>query len=440
VATSTAVSARAVLRLALPALVVLAAEPLYLLVDTAVVGHLGAVPLAGLAVAGVVLYQAPTQLIFLSYGTTARTARLHGAGRRAEAVAEGVQATWLALLLGGAFLAVGQLAARPIVTALAGDGPIADAALTWLRIALFGVPFVLVALAGNGWLRGVQDTVRPLRYVLAGNGLSALLCPVLVYGVGPAPRLGLAGSALANVAAQLVSAALFAHALHQERVPLRPRWSVMRQQLRLGRDLLVRSLAFQVCFLSAASVAARTSAAAAAAHQIVLQLWVFLALVLDSLAIAAQSLVGAALGAGDARAARAVATRVTRYGLWLGLALGVLFAAAEPVLPRAFTSDASVLGQIPYAWWIFAGLQPVAGVVFALDGVLLGAGDAGYLRTATVVAAVVGFLPLIWAALLLGWGLLGIWAGLAAFILVRLAFVVLRARGDRWAVTGAVRG
>jgi Na+-driven multidrug efflux pump len=130
----------------------------------------------------------------------------------------------------------------------------------------------------------------------------------------------------------------------------------------------------------------------------------------------------------------------TRYGLWLGLALGVLFAAAEPVLPRAFTSDASVLGQIPYAWWIFAGLQPVAGVVFALDGVLLGAGDAGYLRTATVVAAVVGFLPLIWAALLLGWGLLGIWAGLAAFILVRLAFVVLRARGDRWAVTGAVRG
>ncbi|HEY3262810.1 MAG TPA: MATE family efflux transporter [Pseudonocardiaceae bacterium] len=439
-ATSTAVSARAVLRLALPALVVLAAEPLYLLVDTAVVGHLGAVPLAGLAVAGVVLYQAPTQLIFLSYGTTARTARLHGAGRRAEAVAEGVQATWLALLLGGAFLAVGQLAARPIVTALAGDGPIADAALTWLRIALFGVPFVLVALAGNGWLRGVQDTVRPLRYVLAGNGLSALLCPVLVYGVGPAPRLGLAGSALANVAAQLVSAALFAHALHQERVPLRPRWSVMRQQLRLGRDLLVRSLAFQVCFLSAASVAARTSAAAAAAHQIVLQLWVFLALVLDSLAIAAQSLVGAALGAGDARAARAVATRVTRYGLWLGLALGVLFAAAEPVLPRAFTSDASVLGQIPYAWWIFAGLQPVAGVVFALDGVLLGAGDAGYLRTATVVAAVVGFLPLIWAALLLGWGLLGIWAGLAAFILVRLAFVVLRARGDRWAVTGAVRG
>ena len=437
--TRTAASTRAVLRLALPALAVLAAEPLYLLVDTAVVGHLGAVPLAGLAVGGVVLSQAPTQLIFLSYGTTARTARLHGAGRRADAVAEGVQATWLALLLGGVFLAVGQLVAWPLTLGLAGGGPIADAALTWLRIALFGVPFVLVALAGNGWMRGVQDTVRPLRYVLAGNGLSAVLCPVLVYGVGPVPRLDLAGSAVANVAAQLVSAALFIRALRLERVPLRPRWPVMRQQLGLGKDLVVRSLAFQVCFLSAASVAARTSAAAVAAHQVVLQLWFFLALVLDSLAIAAQSLVGAALGAGDACGARAVAAKVTRYGLWLGIALGVLFAAAEPVLPHAFTSDPAVLGQIPYAWWIFAGMQPVAGVVFALDGVLLGAGDAAYLRTATVVAAVLGFLPLIWAAMLFGWGLLGIWTGLAMFILVRLAFVVLRARGDRWAVTGAVR-
>jgi MATE family, multidrug efflux pump len=436
----TATSARAVLRLALPALAVLAAEPLYLLVDTAVVGHLGAVPLAGLAIAGVVFSQAPLQLIFLSYGTTARTARLHGAGRRADAVAEGVQASWLALLLGGVFLAAGQLAAQPVTRALAGVGPVADAALTWLRIALFGAPFVLVALAGNGWLRGVQDPVRPLRYVLAGNGLSAVLCPVLVYGVGPAPRLGLAGSAVANVAAQLVSAALFARALRQEGTPLRPRWSVMRQQLRLGKDLLVRSLAFQVCSLSSASVAARTAAAAAAAHQVVLQLWFFLAMVLDSLAIAAQSLVGAALGAGDARQARAVAAQVTRYGLWFGIALGVLFVAAEPVLPHAFTDDRAVLGQIPYAWWIFAALQPVAGVVFALDGVLLGAGDAAYLRTATAVAAVLGFLPLIWAAMLFGWGLLGIWLGLALFMLVRLVFVVLRARGDRWAVPGAVRG
>jgi putative MATE family efflux protein len=439
VVSDTTAPARAVLRLALPALAVLVAEPLYLLVDTAVVGHLGVVPLAGLAVAGVVFGQVPAQLIFLSYGTTARTARLHGAGQRAAAVVEGVQATWLALMLGGVVLAAGQLAAAPLTRALAGAGAVADAAAGWLRVALLGAPFVLVTLAGNGWMRGVQDTVRPLRYVLAGNGLSAALCPVLVYGVGPVPRLGLTGSAAANVCAQLVSAALFARALHRERVPLAPRWRVLRRQLGLGRDLLVRSMALQVCAISAASVAARTSAAAVAAHQVVLQLWFFLALVLDSLAIAAQSLVGAALGAGDAPAARAVAARVSRYGLGLGALLGVLFAAAEPVLPRAFTGDAAVLAQIPYAWWIFAAMQPAAGVVFALDGVLLGAGDAAFLRTATVVAAVFGFLPLIWASMIFGWGLLGIWSGLAAFIVVRLVFGVLRARGDRWAVPGAVR-
>lgn len=427
------------MRLAAPALVVLAAEPLYLLVDTAVVGQLGGVPLAALAVGGVVLAQIPTQLVFLSYGTTARTARLHGAGRRADAVAEGVQATWLAVLAGIVLLVVGQLVAGPVAALLAGPGEVADGAVGWLRIALFGAPLVLVTLAGNGWMRGVQDTARPMRYVLAGNGLSALLCPVLVHGLGPVPAMGLPGSAVANVVAQLVAAVLFVRALLVERVALAPRWSSLRAQLGLGRDLMARSLAFQACFISAASVAARTSTDAVAAHQVVLQLWTFLAMVLDSLAIAAQALVGAALGLGDPRRARAVAARVTRYGLYFGTALGVLFATLAPVLPRVFTSDTAVLAQIPQAWWIFVALQPVAGVVFALDGVLLGAGDAAFLRNATVVSAVLVFLPLVWVSLLFGWGLLGIWCGLGGFMLARLTFVVLRVRGNRWAVVGAVR-
>ncbi|HET8642112.1 MAG TPA: MATE family efflux transporter [Pseudonocardiaceae bacterium] len=426
-----------VFRLAAPALFVLAAEPVYLLVDTAVVGHLGAVPLAGLAVGGVLFAQVASQLTFLAYGTTARTARLHGAGRRTDAVAEGVQATWLAMALGMLVLVGGQLVAGPVVRLLAGGGPVAEAAISWLRIALFGAPLVLVTLAGNGWMRGVQDTVRPLRYVLAGNGLSALACPVLVFGPGPVPALGLVGSAVANVAGQLLAAGLFWWALARERVPLRPRWEVVAGQLRLGRDLVLRGLAFQACFISAASVAARTSAEAAAAHQIVLQLWFFLALALDSLAIAAQSLVGAALGAADARRARAVAGQVTRYGLVAGAGLAVVFGAAAPLLPHAFTSDPAVLAQIPLAWWLFVAMQPVAGVVFALDGVLLGAGDAAFLRTATLVSAAVGFLPLVWLSLVLGWGLLGIWVALTVFLLVRLGFGLLRARSGRWAVTGA---
>jgi putative MATE family efflux protein len=433
------VPARRVLALAVPALAVLAAEPLYLLVDTAVVGRLGAVELAALAVGGVVLVQVSTQLTFLSYGTTACTARLYGSGQRTAAVAQGAQATWLALGIGGVVLVAGQLAAGPVVHLLAGAGPVAEGASGWLRIALFGAPFVLVTLAGNGWMRGVQNTVRPLRYVLVGNGISALLCPVLVHGAGPVAGFGLQGSAIANVIAQVLAAGLFLRALVVERATPPPSWSAMRTQLKMGRDLVLRSMAFQACFLSAASVAARTSAAAVGAHQVVLQLWFFIATVLDSLAIAAQSLVGAALGAGNEPSARSLAWQITRYGLTLGVALGVAFAAAQPALPQAFTADSAVLAEIPHAWWFLVALQPVAGVVFALDGVLLGAGDAAFLRTSTLISALVGFLPVIWASFAFGWGLVGIWSGLAMFMFLRLAFVLARARGAGWAVTGAVR-
>ena len=446
--------ARDVLRLAVPALPVLAAEPLYVLVDTAVVGRLGAVPLAALSVAGVLFSQVTTQLNFLSYGTTARASRLHGAGRRSAAVTEGVQASWLAVGVGLLVLVAGQLLAGPVTALLAGAGTaqgaaVAGGAVSWLRIALCGAPLVLVTLAGNGWMRGVQDTVRPMRYVLAGNGLSALLCPLLVHGAGGWDGWGLEGSAVANVVAQTVTAVMFLRALAVERsraagtdpIRLRPRPALLRAQAVLGRDLLLRTLGFQACFVSATAVAARFGAPSVAAHQIVLQLWVFQSLVLDSVAIAAQALVGSALGSGGdgARRARAVAARVTRYGLLLGIGFGVLFAALYPVLPGVFTADVAVLAVVPAAWWFFTALQPIAGIVFALDGVLLGAGDAAFLRSTTLAGALGGFLPMIWLSLVFGWGLAGIWAGLSAFMLVRLVAVGLRGRSGRWAVPGAVR-
>lgn len=421
------------LGLAVPALGVLAAEPLYVLVDTAVVGHLGAVPLAGLALGGTLFTLVSSQLTFLSYGTTARTARLHGAGRRSDAVAEGVQATWLAIAVGIALSLVAQVVAMPVANGLAGHGPIADAAGSWMRISLLGAPMVLITMAGNGWMRGVQDTRRPLAYVLAGNGVSAALCPVLVYACG----WGLEGSALANLLGQAIGAALFVRALVVERVSLRPEPAKMRAQLGLGRDLVLRTLAFQVCFLSATAVAARAGAETAAAHQVVWQLWMFLSLILDSLAIAAQSLVGAALGAGSAVGAKAIAKQITAYGLGFGVVLGVLFAALSVPLPLVFTSDAHVLAEIPAAWWFFVALQPIAGVVFALDGVFLGAADAAYLRTATLLSAALGYLPMIWLSWGFGWGLAGIWTGLTLFMLARLVTLLMRWHSGRWAVVGA---
>lgn len=428
--------ARRIIALAVPALGVLAAEPLYLLFDIAMVGRLGAVPLAGLAVGALVLSLVGTQLTFLSYGTTARAARRFGSGDRPGAVHEGVQATWLALLIGAVLVLMVNMVAGPVVRSIAAAPDVAEQGLRWVRIAIFAAPAILVSLAGNGWMRGVQDTIRPLRYVIAGFAVSAVLCPVLIYGLFGAPRLELAGSAVANLVGQWLAALLFLRALNAEHVRLRMDPPVLRAQLLLARDLLVRSLAFQACFISAAAVAARFGAAALAAHQVVLQMWSFLALVLDSLAIAAQTLVGAALGAGQVLQAKSVAWRVTVFSLGFAVLLAVLLVLGIPVLPGLFTSDVAVLHQMRVPWWFLVCQLPISGLVFALDGVLLGAADARFMRNATMISALCGFLPLVWLSLAFGWGLAGIWSGLTLFLVLRLVLVGWRALSGRWAVPG----
>jgi putative MATE family efflux protein len=433
---SSSSSLRRITALALPALVVLAAEPLYVLVDTAVVGHLGRVPLGALAIGGTLMTIAAWLGNVLAYGTTSRAARRFGADDRAAAVGEGVQASWLALLVGVVLTLVALVAAGPLTTLMAGgDDTVATAAAGWLRIAALGIPGLLLATAGNGWMRGVQDFRRPLGYVLGANLLSAILCPILVYPVG----LGLEGSAIANATAQTLAGALFVRALIRQRVPLKPRPAVLRRQLTAGRDLLIRGGAMHLCFLSAAAVAARFGTATLGAHQIALQLWFFCALALDAVAIAAQALVGAALGAGREAEARALSLRVAAYGLAGGALFALLIGAGAGLLPGLFTSDSQVRAEALVAWPWFVALLPVAGVVYALDGVLIGAGDLRYLRNLTLVATLGAFLPAIWVAYALQLGLAGIWAGLTLFIAVRLLIQLDRLRTGRWIVLGAVR-
>ncbi len=425
---------RRLLALAASAFVVLAAEPLYLLVDTAVVGHLGAVSLAGLGVGAALMALLSIVGEFVEYGTTGRSARWFGAGRVEAAVNEGVQASWLGFGIGVVMVALGEALAGPLTTLLAGGpGPAQHAAESWFRIALIGLPGVLLVLAGNGWMRGVQRTREPVRIVLMANAASAVMSPVLVYPVG----LGLNGSAVANVVAQAVGGGLFLRSLHRAAGGLNPDWSIMRKQIVVGRDLILRSAAFQVAFLSAAAVAARMGTAQIAAHQIGLQLWTFTALLLDSFAIAAQSLVGAALGGEDEAAARRMGWQVARWGLYAGLAFAALYAAMWAVLPQAFTSSGAVVHQAHVLWPWFVGMLPMAGIVFALDGVLIGAGDVAFMRTITIVAAVFAFAPINVAALHWHWGLGGVWAGLTAFVGVRFVGMVLRTRGSNWIVLGA---
>jgi putative MATE family efflux protein len=344
-----------------------------------------------------------------------------------------VQASWLAGVIGLVVVAAGEAFAGPLTGLLAGSAATQHAAESWFRIAVLGMPGVLLVLAGNGWMRGVQRTREPVWIVLGANALSAIASPLLVYPAG----LGLRGSAIANVAAQAVGAVLFLRALRRAAPTVRPDSTIMRAQVVVGRDLILRAAAFQIAFLTAAAAASRMGTAQIAAHQIGLQLWEFTALLLDSFAIAAQSLVGAALGASDAGSARRMAWQVSRWGLYAGIGFGVLFAAGWAVVPRLFTSSPAVVDQAHVLWPWFVAMMPAAGVVFALDGVLIGAGDVGFLRTITIIAAVGGFAPLNLAALHWHWGLGGVWAGLVAFIGIRLVGMVWRARGDRWIVLGA---
>lgn len=423
------VDARSIFSLAIPALGVLAAMPLYLLLDTAVVGRLGGAALASLGAAAAIQSVVTTQLTFLSYGTTARSARLYGAGKRREAVAEGVQATWVAVIVGTVLALAMWLLSDTIAVALAGDERTGAMAAQWLNIAALAIPLTLIEMAGNGWMRGVQNTRRPLVFTLAGLIPGAIAVPFFVHW------WGLPGSAWANVLGMGIIASLFLWELYREHEgswKIQP--AVIKKQLVMGRDLIIRSLSFQVAFLSAATVAARFGTASLAAHQVLLQLWNFLSLILDSLAIAAQTLIGSALGAGSARHARAVGNRIVWYSTVFAGGLAAVFVLGNGIIPRLFTSDEAVLEAMAWPWWIMVVMVVAGGVLFALDGVLLGAGDAAFLRTITVGSVIVGFVPGVWIAYAVGAGLPGIWMGLAAFIFLRTIAVIYRFLSMRWAV------
>ena len=405
--------------------------PLYLLLDTAVVGRLGAEQLAALGAAAAVQSVVTTQLTFLSYGTTARSSRLFGSGKKDEAVAEGVQATYVALIVGFALACVMWLFGGQIALWMTGNPETAELTAAWLHVAALAIPITLVEMAGNGWLRGIQDTKKPLYFTLAGLIPGAIAVPIFVH------FWGLVGSAWANVLGMGIIAVLFLLELKKQHTGswrLRP--SVIKRQLVLGRDLIIRSASLQVAFLSAAAVAARFGTSSLAAHQVMLQIWNFLTLVLDSLAIAAQTLIGAALGAKSVDTARSAGQKIIGYSVIFSGGLAAVFALGAAFIPRIFTNDEAVLEAMRIPWWIMIAMIVAGGVLFAIDGVLLGAGDAAFLRTITVGSVIVGFLPGILIAYFLDLGLAGIWCGLAAFIGLRTIAVVFRFYSMRWAVVG----
>ncbi|MEU2867794.1 MATE family efflux transporter [Streptomyces olivoreticuli] len=429
---------REIVSLAVPAFGALVAEPLFVMADSAIVGHLGTPQLAGLGVAAALLTTAVSVFVFLAYATTAAVARRVGAGDLQAAIRQGMDGIWLALLIGAVVIAVTLPAARPVVELFGASPTAAPYATTYLRISALGIPAMLVVLAATGVLRGLQDTRTPLYVAIGGFAANAALNLGLVYGAG----LGIAGSAWGTVIAQCGMAAAYltvvVRGARRHGASLRPDAAGIRACAQAGAPLLVRTLSLRAVLMIATAVAARLGDAEIAAHQIVLTLWSLLAFALDAIAIAGQAIIGRYLGAGDTAGARAACRRMVQWGIVSGVVLGVLVVAARPLFIPLFTSDATVRDALLPTLLIVALGQPIAGVVFILDGVLMGAGDGPYLAWAMLVVLAV-FAPVALLVPTLGGGLTALWWAMTLMMTVRMLSLWLRTRSGRWIVTGAVR-
>ncbi|SNS97014.1 putative efflux protein, MATE family [Streptosporangium subroseum] len=424
---------RQILRLALPAFGALVAEPLFLLTDTVIVSRLPAPALGAVGVASTVLSLLVGLCVFLAYGTTAAVARQIGAGNTRQAIRQGVDGLWLAAGVGLAIIVVVWPLAPWLVHLIGAEGELFRQAVTYLRISLLGVPAMLLVLAGTGVLRGMQDTRTPLLVSVGSFTLNAVLNVVFVLGLG----WGVAGSAWGTVLAQSLAAAVYlALIFGRQRAPLRPDLAGIRAAGSAGIALVIRTACLQAVLLIAAGVATRMGEDQIAAHTIATRIWTLLALALDAIAIAGQAITGRALGAGDVAGTREATWRMVVWGIGSGVVLGLLVVVARPFVPAVFDANPFVTGELLDLLWVVAVLQPIAGVVFVLDGVLIGAGDQRYLAWAGVWTTL-AYLPASLLVIVSGGGLVMLWMALGVWMVARMITLGLRAYGTRWLVIGA---
>lgn len=433
--------AREILRLAVPAFGALIAEPLFLLADSAIVGHLGVAQLAGVGLASAVLHTAVGLMVFLAYSTTPAVARAMGDGQLAKALAAGRDGVWLALLLGSVLAAAGFLAAEPLVSLMGAGGDVRTFAVDYLRWSMPGLVAMLLIFAGTGVLRGLQDTRTPLVVATAGFTLNILLNLLLVYGLGWSVTGSAVGTSIAQWAMAAVYLAMVQRNARRHGVSLLPHWQGIRGMTKVGSWLMLRTLSLRIAILATVLVVTGQGAVNLAAHQLAMTVFTFLAFALDALAIAAQALIGKELGASNPEKARLLTRTMIRWGAGFGVVTGVLLALAAPVTGALFTPDLGVQSVLTGALWILAAGQPIAGYVFVLDGVLIGAGDAKYLAVAGVVN-LAAYLPLLFAVPLAGVSggaaLVWVWTAFSVgYMLARAVTLGLRARTDRWMVLGS---
>lgn len=426
---------RRILALALPAIGTLVADPLLGFVDTAVVGRLGAEQLGAMGLAIAVLAAISWIFNFLVYGTTAAVARAVGSGDDATAGRRVSHAAQVSLVIGIPLLVATALLAEPLIRLSGAVPELIDPAASYLRIRSIGIPFLLLGYVGHGAFRGVSDTKTPLFIVAVANTLNAGLDVVLVLRWG----WGLDGAAWATVAAEVLVVLAFIPLLRRAGLPLvghgRPSWTELKTLVVVSRDLFLRTGGLLLGLFLVTSAAARIDAVTAAAHQVLWQVWIMISFLMDGFAIAAQAMIGTALGAGRRDEARATARALLTWGVVGGTAVALILLPLGGVIPRLLTDEPAVLAAAATAWWLVAGANILNGSVFVLDGVFIGAGDFGYLRTWTIVAAATAGIGAQLVASS-GGGVLGLFAALQAMMLVRLLSLAWRLRTDAWTFTG----
>ena len=413
---------QAIMGLAIPALGSLAIDPLVSLVDTAFVGHLGTAELGALGVNSAIF--AFTFLIFnfLAYGTTPQIGRAIGRDDRQAAGRVVIQALSLAVIVGTLATVALLVFTDPILALMGADGELDEPARTYLQIRAFAGPAVLIITAANGAFRGYQDTKTPFVVALVFNAINIVLDPILIFGVG----WGIAGAGAATLIAQWTGAAIFLWLLlakHREEFGVRlvrPSLAEMLPLLQIGGHLLIRTGSLIATMTMATAVAARIGVVEVAAHQVAYQIWGFLALVVDALAIAGQSLLSKYIGGKSKSEARSVGNRLLQWGLLVGVVLGLLFLLGRPLIPELFTDDEVTVEMIFFILFFVVVLQPINGLVFVWDGLFMGAEAFRYLAITMVLSAGVG-IGLLVATLHFDWGLAGVWWAITAMMLMRMA-------------------
>ena len=414
----------------------LVAEPLYLLADTAVVGHLGTLPLGGLAVASAALLLIYGLCFFLAYGTTATVARFTGAGEPLKAANQAIQSLWLAFFLGLGIAIIGSLTSDPLLRALGATGELLDQARIYLEISMLGAPAMLIMLAGVGYLRGIKDTVRPLLVAVGTALLNLCLELILIYGFGK----NIGASAAATVISQWVGAATYLFWIWQYigglKISLLPKLLALKRLLKDSSELLIRNLSLTTSFVVATSMAARLGNVDVAAHEVGFQAWFFLSMTMDAIAIAAQALIGNLLGAGKAEEARLMGRRAILWSTGIGAFAGCVLAISHDSFTEIFSADNAVVELGSFIVLHVAAMAPLSGVAFALDGILIGAGDQRFLAKAMLFSAMIS-IPLMLIVGVNDFGIGWIWGSIWVLMATRSAVLYLRFRSNKWQRLGS---